>query len=282
MTLHQRFRAAATNCAYRFYSLEYFFSSSQREGFDAVELWCGPMHFFMDYAANDSVSHIAALSKKSGLPICAICPEQNNPKPSNVAARGDDAIRRSRQHFKRAIDVAADLGAGMVSITSGWGFLDESRETAWDRSVRMLSTLGSYAGERGVTLALEALQPEESNLCNCVRDLRTMLEDVGSAHLKVLLDTGAMWRAGESVRDYMDAFGKDVVHCHFTDARETSHLAWGDGVRDMRGDLLALAEAGYSGCLTFESVDPRYFVDPAAADRQSLAALKRNLEEFDT
>lgn len=174
MTLHQRFRAAATNCAYRFYSLEYFFSSSQREGFDAVELWCGPMHFFMDYAANDSVSHIAALSKKSGLPICAICPEQNNPKPSNVAARGDDAIRRSRQYFKRAIDVAADLGAGMVSITSGWGFLDESREAAWDRSVRMLSTLGSYAGERGVTLALEALQPEESNLCNC---------EIGRAHV---------------------------------------------------------------------------------------------------
>ena len=161
-----RFRPAAMNCSHRFFSLEAFFASAADSGFKAVELWTGPMHFFLDYASNDTPEKITRLANSFGLDVCALCPEQNNPKPANIAARGEESIKRTKDYFLRAINVASELGVGIVVVTPGWGFLDEERTEAWKRSVYMLGDLSSYATCKGIVLAVEALQPEESNLCN--------------------------------------------------------------------------------------------------------------------
>ena len=275
-----RFCPAAMNCSHRFFSLEAFFASAADSGFEAVELWTGPMHFFLDYASNDTPEKITRLANSFGLDVCALCPEQNNPKPANIAARGKESIKRTKDYFLRAINVASELGVEIVVVTPGWGFLDEECAEAWKRSVYMLGDLSSYAACKGIVLAVEALQPEESNLCNRCEDLRRLIDEVGSSSLKALLDTGAMWRVHETIQDYFDAFGKDVVHCHFTDAGTVSHLAWGDGERNLETDLLALTRNDYKGYLSFEIVGSQYYANPASADRRSLAAYRRALEEI--
>ena len=94
-----RFRPAAMNCSHRFFSLEAFFASAADSGFEAVELWTGPMHFFLDYASNDTPEKITRLANSFGLDVCALCPEQNNPKPANIAARGEESIKRTKNYF---------------------------------------------------------------------------------------------------------------------------------------------------------------------------------------
>lgn len=264
-----RFGIAAMNCHYRFYSLETFFADAAASGYDAVEIWCGPMHFSLDYQRSDDPSRLAELARRFGVKIIGICPEQTNPKPANIAARGADARDRVYAAFCRSIDVARAVGADRVTVTSGWGYLDEPRAEAWARSVDMLKRISAYAAGRGVALDIEALQADETNLVRSAEELEQMLEEVGDPWLSVCLDLGAVWRAGDTIPGYFKRFGNRITHCHFSDIGGTSHLAWGDGARDMSSDLAALARGGYAGTLSFEIVNARYHTDPAAALAQS-------------
>lgn len=271
---------AAMSCEYRFFSVEYFLASAERNGFAAAELWCGPMHFFLDYQHRDSVEALRSLAERHGVRIVAVCPEQTNPKPANMTALSAEARRRTYQYFCNVIDVAAQLGAGIVTATTGWGLLNESMEDALGRSLSMLREVASYAQGRNVTLALEALQTWESNLpCHTSAELARVLDEVGSPALKACLDTGAMAAAGETIPDYFANLGADVVHCHFVDSGEETHVVWGEGTRSMAGDLDALVACGYEGFLSVETVDPAHFENPADADARAMAMYRQYLEE---
>ncbi|MDO4436950.1 MAG: sugar phosphate isomerase/epimerase family protein [Coriobacteriaceae bacterium] len=264
---------AAMNCHHRFYSLESFFKSSRSNGYDCVELWTGPQHFFMDYASNDSVERLAALARLCGVRIIGICPEQTNPKPNNMAACSAEAQRRTFSYFSRAIDVACAVGVQQVVLTGGWAFLDEDASAAYERSVSMLRRLADYAEARDMLLAVEALQPGESVLLNSAADLKRLLNDVDRPVLKACLDTGAMARAGDTIERYFETLGTDIVHAHFVDVDMDvmdTHLAWGDGTRDMASDVRAFVQAGYQGVLSVETVSSRYHAHPDEADRQSM------------
>lgn len=280
MTDYPAYSLSAMNCSHRFYDLEEFFSSAAENGYKGVELWTGPMHFFMDYAGHDDVSRLTRLEERFGIKVIGICPEQTNPKPNNIACRDEAGRERVFRYFCNAVDVACEVGADQVVVTSGWGYLNEPVEDAFARSISMLGRISRYAERRGMTLAIEALQPVETNLpAHTAQDLAQIIERVGSPALKACIDTGAMWRAGETVADYFDVLGADVVHSHFVDAGSYSHVAWGDGKRDMARDLREFADAGYAGHLSVEIVSDEYFANPAKADRQSMQRFESTLKE---
>ena len=124
--------------------------------------------------------------------------------PWQYAARKPLHAQRSLAYFKHGIELAEVLGAPYMSINSGWGDWDEDREEAWKRSAEHLSTLADYAGEHGVTLCMESLRPEESNLVVTLADARRMLDQVDSPHLTPMVDTTAMGVAGETLGDWFD------------------------------------------------------------------------------
>ena len=219
---------AVMNISHRYFDLEEFFSSAAASGYTCCELWTGAMHLYVDCHGYDSLEQVRELSQRYGVRIVGLCPEQNNPKPWNIAARGNEAI-------------------------------------------------AEHAGERGVRLVLEALQPVESMIVNSAADTKRMIEAVDHPALKACLDLGAMAVAGDTIDDYFDLLGDDVAHVHFVDvaADGTTHLAWGDGDRDMRADLDRLVARGYRGVVSAETYDGRYFADPAAADAQVMAEYRR-------
>lgn len=271
---------AAMNVSYRFLSLETFLSDMERIGFRTLELWCGGMHQYLDWMGFDPADRVAAAAAAHGMRIACICPEQNNPKPWNMAARDGAARERTLSYFERAVDLAIELGAGLVTVTGGWAFLDEPRAAAWERAVEMLARIAGYAGARGVRLVLEALQRSESILVNTAQDVRRMIDEVGDPALACCLDTGAMARAGDTIEGYFEVLGDRVAHAHLVDvnARNT-HLAWGDGDRDLRSDLDALARVGYRGICTAEICDARYLADPAPAFERTMRAYRAAIKQ---
>ena len=136
---------AVMNISHRYFDLEEFFSSASASGYTCCELWTGAMHLYVDCHGYDSLEQVRELSQRYGVRIVGLCPEQNNPKPWNIAA---------------------ELGAEQVMVSSGWAFLNEPIEDAWGRSASMLRAIAEHAGERGVRLVLEALQPVESMVVN--------------------------------------------------------------------------------------------------------------------
>lgn len=268
------YHLCAMNCHYRFYQLESFFRCASRLGFKHVEIWTAPQHFFMDYQQYEDPDKLIGLAEKFNVRISCICPEQTNPKPNNIAIKDKEGQKRVLRYFKNAIDVSKTVGANKVVITSGWAFYDEDVKTAKDRSIAMLKEISNYAASKDVYLAMEALQKGESTIANMSLDLKEIIKEVGNNHLKVCLDLGAMAGANETIEDYFRVFHEDIIHCHFVDGNPTGHLAWGDGSRDMEEDLKVFDIFNYSGFLSLEFANDRYFQEPFAADKKTMTIYK--------
>lgn len=266
----------AMNCHHRFFELESFFKSAHDNGYKYVEIWTGPQHFYLDYLGYEPVSRLKRLEDKYQIKVIGICPEQTNPKPNNIAIKTIEGQKRVLAYFKRAIDLAAEIEANQVVVTSGWAFYNEPIEKAFIRSVTMLRKLSEYAEQKGIPLAIEALQKEESLLANTTQELKTLVDAVNCSTLNICLDIGAMQRAGDTIQTYFDVFGKKVIHGHFVDVNENdTHIAWGDGNRNMAEDMACFNGNAYQGKLSFECVNARYFKEPGQADAQTMAVYNK-------
>ncbi len=279
--MNKEIKLSAMNCHHRFYTLESFFANAKANGYSCVELWTGPQHFYMDYNGYETITKLKNLEQRYGIKIIGICPEQTNPKPNNMAAGVSWMHPQVEQYFKNAIDVAVEIKANQVVVTSGWAFLDEPKEEAYRHSVKMLQKISEYAEQKGMLLAIEALQYNESVLVNSVEDLQHLLKEVQRDALKVCLDSGAMAVAGNTIQEYFDAFHDDIIHVHFVDVKaNTTHLAWGDGERNMKEDLQAFFQNKYHGVLSVECVNSQYFENPSAADKQSIQQFQKHMKEL--
>lgn len=266
-------RIAAMNSHYRYYTLEDFFNAIQFLGITHAELWTCASHFLLDEFTRQDTGELRQKARNHGIEIVCLTPEQNNPKPYNLAARDPELIQRTKHYFQNAIYAAEELECGLISVSSGWNFYSEPREEGWKRSVTMIYELSEVAYQHGVTLVMETLLPRETRLVRTIRELKKMLDDVNSPGLKVNLDLGSMSVAGESIQQWFDMFGSDIRHCHFVDGHPAGHLAWGEGNRDPEADLSAFYNNNYKGYFTLELLSPDYYEKPWEADKKSLQTL---------
>ena len=80
-------RLCAMNCHYRFYELEDFFQSVHKLGIQYVELWSGPMHYYVDTHHHDSLEQLKKLCDRYQITIIGICPEQTQNRTISQSSR---------------------------------------------------------------------------------------------------------------------------------------------------------------------------------------------------
>lgn len=270
----------AMNIHYRYYDLEYFFQKCSGLGLSKAELWLCPQHFYINSMWGEEAGKLKMLMDKYGIKIACICPEQNNPKPGNIAARQELLIHHTELYFKKVIELSHEIGCDKVLVTPGWNYHDEPVEQARKRSAKMLQKLCDYATLHGITLALESIWDKSSDIANTKEKVKQLKEQVNRRNLKLTIDLGALGDVGEEVQEWFDLFGGDVVHCHFTDGKPTGHMPWGLGQRDMLSVLKAFDKNGYKGGFSMEYVDPRSFVEPEKWDRLTLEQFEECLEKI--
>ncbi|RJL21482.1 sugar phosphate isomerase/epimerase family protein [Bailinhaonella thermotolerans] len=276
MTLSLR-RFTASNFSYQHLPFDRFLDDAEALGRERVELWGIAPQLHIPRLSDAEARAVRRRLAERGLTAHCLTPEQVM-YPVNLASPVTWLRAESVALFRRAAEVCAELGAGLLLLTPGRGFEDEPAEAAWRRSADAIGEICEYAGGLGVTCVLEALQRVESNLVNDARGLARMIGEVGAPNLGAVLDTVAMAAAGDTVDDYFDALGDRVRHVHLIDGRPTGHLAWGDGELPLADYLAALDRRGYAGHLTFELFgDGTYAFDPRPAVERCLAAVRNAL-----
>jgi len=271
VALIRREQVAGMNIHYMRYSLDYFLEAQAKAGIQSIEFWTGAPHYYLDPTIYSDCKALKQKLADRELKLVVFTPE-NCMYPYQFAAAKPEIFEKSFQYFSNGIKACAELGSPIMQCNSGWGYLDEEREEAWKRSREMLSKLADVAKQEGITLALESLRPEESNLVTTVGDAKRMIEEVNHSNLKVLVDTTAMGVAGETLQDWFDAFGSDIIHTHFVDGNPYGHLIWGDGHHHLEDFLTVLQKNNYTGYLGQEITDSRYFQDPARHDKRNMQA----------
>ncbi|MFM2488559.1 sugar phosphate isomerase/epimerase family protein [Enterococcus avium] len=185
----------------------------------------------------------------------------------------------SQSYFEKVIDLASIVESKLVLITPGWNYYDETPEEARSRSVRMLRELCEYAETKGVTLALESIWNKSSLIGDTISKINEIKERVNMNNLKLAIDLGAINSAGESVNEWFDSFGEDIVHCHFVDGTPVGHMPWGLGNLDMKEILQTFSENGYEGGFSMEYVDSRSFINPGKWDSNTKELFLKNIQD---
>jgi sugar phosphate isomerase/epimerase len=144
-----------------------------------------------------------------------------------------------------------------------WPIVHEkfSAEEIWDWCRDALVECARYAGDAGVTLALQNHRP----IIQDHQDVLRMVRDVGSPHLKVCLDAPLMPdRSTAAIREAAQAVGSLQVLSHFGGEfeRRPDGTIRGFDVFDgvMRGDtnqyyadfVRSMREIGYKGYMSYE------------------------------
>lgn len=266
-------QVSVMNIQYGYYPLEKFLDDAVQAGVENVELWGAAPHFHLEDMTYRDVRAVRNQIRSRGLKLVCYTPEQCV-YPVNLAAHSQAQRRRSLKFFEDNLRAAAELGTDKMLVTTGWGYMDDSdREDAWKYAREGLLSLADMAADYGMMLALEVLRRDESNLVYNLKGLLKMLGELNHDNMGGMIDTIPMALAGERPADYLEALGDKLIHVHFIDGSPRGHLAWGDGILDMKAYLEDFSAYGYSGCLSLEITDNRYRMDPTVSVMQSVERL---------
>lgn len=278
MATIKRNQLVAMNQHYRRFSLDYFLDCQERVGFENIELWCGASHFWVDSDGHEDCKPLMAKLKARGLKVVSVttpsCAYQYQ-----YASQTKEILEESYKYFSNGIEVAAELGADRVVINSGWGYNDENENEMWKRVTENLCHIVERAAEFDIKCVMESMRDDETNIVNSLQSAKRMYDSVGHPNLKIMVDTIASGAAGETLDDWFDMFGEDVIHMHFLDGNPYLHNVWGDGNTSLEKQLATMNKRGFTGYLVQEIADEKYFSDPFSADIRNMRVLERFIEE---
>jgi sugar phosphate isomerase/epimerase len=217
-----------------------------------------------------TVARVHAAFAARGLRLAALSGTYNMIDPDvGRRAAGLDGL-------KRVIAVAARLGCPVVTLCTGtrdpvdmWRrHPDNDRPDAFRDLVGQLEAAVPVAEAHGVTLGVE---PEVSNTIDSAVKARRLIDEIGSARLKIVMDGANLFHAGELPRmravldEAFGLLGGDIVLAHAKDLDrdgEAGHLPAGTGLLDYPYYLGLIARSGFSGDLVLHALTP-----PVAAER---------------
>lgn len=276
MTL-SRSNICGMNFHYFRHSLERFLDDAEALELPLVEIWAAAPHFYLGDRTLADARALGATIRERGMKIACFTPEQCV-YPINLGSPQEALRDRSIRYFLESLEMSVEMGSPAVLVTPGSGFADRPAQEAFDRCTEALSIIADRAQRLGQTLYLEALPPAWSNIAATANELRALIDAVGSQVLYGMLDTAGALGTGETVKDYVEALGDRLAHVHMIDSEPSgSHLAWGDGVLSAADCVAALDAAGFTGALSIEITNSRYYLDPKAAMAQSVEALREVL-----
>lgn len=182
--------------------------------------------------------------------------------PSMLELDLHDRTRRVAM-LKSSIDLAAELGAPLVSIWAGaapGGEVADSRtaapasDTTWQRLLDSLRAVLEHAEARAVQIGFE---PEPGMFIERPQGYLELVERLGSdgEHLGLTLDVGHLLVTGDlPVAARIAEFAPRLVHVHLDDIAGGvhEHIMFGHGVLDLPATLKALLDAGYDGMAAVE------------------------------
>jgi sugar phosphate isomerase/epimerase len=271
--------AFSTN-AFTKYSVEQAITMIARIGYAGVELLADKPHLFaheLDAAQIDRVKRILTDNDLAVSNINANTAsgyyEDAPPEPffEPALSNPDKKLRKWRTEYtKRCIDLAKEVSATSVSITSGKSMLGKPPEEAIELFKDSLSEILSYAQSKGVKVGIEY---EPGLLVETADEVWVLIDEMESSVLGVNLDVGHSYIAGENPAQVILDFSSRLLSLHLEDIREKKHYHRVPGTGDI--DFLEIGEAlqkiDFTGFATVELYN--HSDEPELAAKESLAFL---------
>lgn len=157
-------------------------------------------------------------------------------------------------YVKQGMSRAAQLGGKVVVIGSGKsrkipeGF---ERGIAWKQFAKVLALVGDVAAEYGITVVVEPLQAEETNLVNTVAEGIAVAKQANRTNVKSLADFYHVYKSGETLDAIANSNGC-LGHLHLARANADRAMPYEEDIPKVEKWAAAVKKSGYSGRLSLE------------------------------
>lgn len=215
--------------------------------------------------SDEDVELVKKLIETRGLKVSCISHHNLAGIPVDTPV-SSDAYRKQIDTLQRCIGIAKVLGSHLVRIFSFskemvlFGAEPIVSEGGWSTLLNRLEEPLQIAAAENITLVIETAI--SSNITSALL-ARKLIEDLGTAHLKVLWDPcSSLYCTEVPFPDGYEVIREHIAHIHLKDgivnlpAATFDFCAMGDGqMKPYYNDILAaLKKDGYQGTISFESV----------------------------
>lgn len=169
-------------------------------------------------------------------------------------ATADRALNdKCAEYLCKVVDIAADLEAKTVIVGSGG--TTRSFDQGTDRTegakcmADVIHRVGEYADEKGVYLAMEAINRYETNFLNTMQEATEFAAMVDHPNVRTMADTYHMNIEEVVPADAVRKYGHALANLHLADS---NRHAPGTGHFDFQAVAKALKEIGFQEYCSFE------------------------------
>jgi D-psicose/D-tagatose/L-ribulose 3-epimerase len=206
-------------------------------------------------------------------------------KPSglSISARDGSIRNRTIDVMLALIDLCAALGGRYLVHGSPQQRRVEAGDTraaALGRAEECFARIAARAEQAGVVYCIEPLSAEQTPLINTVEEAAGLVQTIGSAHVKTMLDCSA---AGRMEKEPLAALVERwlpkglIAHVQLNDRNRRGP---GQGEQRFAPLLAALRRHGYAGDLAVEPFD--YVPDGPGAAARAIGYVRGILEALET
>lgn len=272
------FRQAICNEVFQGWDFAEQCRTIKRLGYDGIEI----AHFTL---ADDPASispgrrrELADIMVSEGLEFAGLHWLMVAPKGLHVTTP-DAALRtRSWLHIATLIDLCGDLGGGKMifgSPAQRKSTAGATKEEATSRYVEGLRQAAAHAASRGVTLLMEPLSPNDTDVLNTLEEASRYVAEIGSPAVQTMYDTHNAVMEAEPHEVLVERYFDIIKHVHVNEM-DGKHPGTGDW--DFKPVLRVLAAKNYAGWVSMEAFD-----FTAGAERianESLRYLEAEIEKL--
>lgn len=233
------------------------FERARMADFEGIQLFLEPKGFFSLESSLDIPRAIAQAARSAGITISSI-----EIAPFSFLFTSDDAAERERAHqvVTRSLQIASEMKVAGVLAIPGYVGLPWDPNTppvrydlAYERTLEALAELAPTAERLGTTIMIENIW---NQFLLSPLEMRTLIDAVGSARVRVLFDVGNIIQFGYP-EQWIEILGSRIQEIHLKDYRRAVGTIHGM-VDLLEGDvnwpvvIAALQRSGYDGFLTAE------------------------------
>lgn len=188
-----------------------------------------------------------------------------------------DVRRRTVQYVQELARLCRDLGGSRMIFGSPQQrnvLPGVTPQQAFDYASEVVESCLRVLEETDVTLCMEPLAPAEGNFLNTASDAVRLIERVGHANCRLILDCKAMSSEAVPIPELIRRHAKLLAHFHANDPNKQGP---GFGQLDFKPVFAALGEIDYRGWVSVEVFDYSPGIERLA--RESIENMQRALAE---
>lgn len=242
-------KLSACTAAFGMADMKKIIDTSARLGYDAVEITAA-LHLPVD-STKERRKEVLGWIRDAGL----VCSGFHYIFDGTIRLLDTDQEMRKKSisYLKKVVDTASDMECPTIIVGSGGK--TRSFEPEWDKEagvesmVNTIRQVGLYAQEKGITLAVEAINRYETNFLNTLEEAVNFVNKVELPNVRTMADTYHLNIEEVNPADTIRKYGHTLANLHLADS---NRQAPGDGHFDFASIAEALKETGFREYLSFE------------------------------